>query len=144
MPNDITQKAIKMMLNGGTLLSEPCPYCKGVRVMKDGHALCVNCGKEPKQKPTKTQTKEKKSVSTLKTLEQKLEKLSSQLEGETDPAKQQGLIKSIDSLIDVIAKLKSNKKVFIFTFLLSILSMADKKKNAPLPASSAGLLKFFG
>ena len=96
------------MLSGGTLLSEPCPYCKGVRVMKDGHALCVNCGKEPKQKPTKTQTKEKKSGSTLKSLEQKLEKISSQLEGETEPAKQQELIKSIDLLIDVIAKLKSN------------------------------------
>ena len=108
MPNDITQKAIKMILSGGTLLSEPCPYCKGVRVMKDGYALCVNCGKQPEQKPAKTQTKEKKSVSTLKTLEQKLEKLSSQLEVENEPAKQQELIKSIDSLIDVIAKLKSN------------------------------------
>ena len=108
MPNDLTQKAIKMILNGGTLLSEPCPYCKGVRVMKDGHALCVNCGKEPEQKPTKTQTKEKKSISTLKTLEQKLEKLSIQLEKENKPAKQQELIKSIDSLIDIIAKLKSN------------------------------------
>ena len=108
MPNDLTQKAIKMILNGGTLLSEPCPYCKGVRVMKDGHALCVNCGKEPEQKPTKTQTKEKKSVSTLKTLEQKLEKLSTQLEREDQPAKQQELIKSIDLLIDVIAKLKPN------------------------------------
>ena len=97
-----------MILNGGTLLSEPCPYCKGVRVMKDGHALCVNCGKEPEQKPTKIQTKEKKSISTLKTLEQKLEKLSSQLEREEEPAKQQELIKSIDSLIDIIAKLKSN------------------------------------
>jgi len=97
-----------MILSGGTLLSEPCPYCKGVRVMKDGHALCVNCGKEPEQKPTKTQTKEKKSVFTLKTLEQKLEKLSTQLEREDQPAKQQELIKSIDSLIDVIAKLKPN------------------------------------
>ena len=97
-----------MILNGGTLLSEPCPYCKGVRVMKDGYALCVNCGKEPEQKPIKTQTKEKKSVSTLKTLEQKLEKLSSQLEVENEPVKQQELIKSIDSLIGVIAKLKSN------------------------------------
>ena len=96
------------MLNGGTLLSEPCPYCKGVRVMKHGHALSVNCAKEPEHKSTKIQTKEKKSVSTLKTLEQKLEKLSSQLEGETEPAKQQELIKSIDLLIDVIAKLKSN------------------------------------
>ena len=108
MPNDLTQKAIKMILSGGTLLSEPCPYCKGVRVMKDGHALCVNCGREPEQKPTKTQTKEKKSISTLKTLEQKLEKLSTQLEREDQPAKQQELIKSIDSLIDIIAKLKSN------------------------------------
>ena len=97
-----------MILSGGTLLSEPCPYCKGVRIMKDGYALCVNCGKEPEQKPIKTQTKEKKSVSTLKTLEQKLEKLSSQLEVENEPVKQQELIKSIDSLIDVIAKLKSN------------------------------------
>lgn len=108
MPNDLTQKAIKMILSGGTLLSEPCPYCKGVRVMKDGHALCVNCGREPEQKPTKTQTKEKKSISTLKTLEQKLEKLSIQLEKENKPAKQQELIKSIDLLIDIIAKLKSN------------------------------------
>ena len=108
MPNDLTQKAIKMILSGGTLLSEPCPYCKGVRVMKDGHALCVNCGREPEQKPTKTQTKEKKSISTLKILEQKLEKLSTQLEREDQPAKQQELIKSIDLLIDIIAKLKSN------------------------------------
>ena len=108
MPNDLTQKAIKMILSGGTLLSEPCPYCKGVRVMKDGHALCVNCGKEPEQKLTKTQTKEKKSISTLKTLEQKLEKLSSQLEREDEPGKQQELIKTVDSLIDIIAKLKSN------------------------------------
>ena len=97
-----------MLLSGGSLLSEPCPYCKGVRVMKDGHALCVNCGREPEQKPTKTQTKEKKSISTLKTLEQKLEKLSTQLEKENKPAKQQELIKSIDLLIDIIAKLKSN------------------------------------
>jgi len=89
LPNDLTQKAIKMILSGGTLLSEPCPYCKGVRVMKDGHALCVNCGREPEQKPTKTQTKEKKPISTQKTLEQKLEKLSTQLEKENKPAKQQ-------------------------------------------------------
>ncbi len=65
-----------MILDGGTLLSEPCPYCKGVRVMKDGHALCVNCGKEPEQKSAKTEIKEEKSNSTLKILEEKLEKLS--------------------------------------------------------------------
>ena len=108
MPDDLTQKAIKMLLGGGTLLSEPCPYCKSVRVMKDGHALCISCGKEPEEKPVKTQDKELDSTSTLKTLEKKLEKLSVQLETEDEPAKQQELIKSIDSLINVIAKLKSN------------------------------------
>ena len=108
MPDDLTQKAIKMLLGGGTLVSEPCPYCKGVRVMKDGHALCVNCGKEPEEKPVKIQKKKEDSTSTLQTLEKKLEKLSSQLEKEDEPAKQQELIKSIDSLISIIAKLKSN------------------------------------
>ena len=106
MPDDLTQKAIKIILNGCTLLSEPCPYCKGVRVMKDGNALCTSCGKEPEEKPIKSQTKEKGSA--LKTLEKKLEKLSSQLETEDEPTKQQELIKSIDSLINIIAKLKSN------------------------------------
>ena len=76
--------------------------------MKDGHALCVNCGKEPEQKSAKTEIKEEKSNSTLKILEEKLEKLSTQLERENEPAKQQELIKSIDSLVNVIAKLKSN------------------------------------
>ena len=108
MSDGLTQKAIKMLLDGGTLLSEPCPYCKGVRVMKDGHALCINCGKEPEEKQVKTQNKEKDSTSTLKTLEKKLEKLSGQLETEDEPTKQQELIKSIDSLINIIAKLKSN------------------------------------
>ena len=108
MPDDLTNKAIKMLLGGGTLLSEPCPYCKGVRVLKDGHALCISCGKEPEEKPVKTQDKKLDSTSTLKTLEKILEKLSVQLETEDEPAKQQELIKSIDSLINVIAKLKSN------------------------------------
>ena len=108
MPDDLTHKAIEMLLSGGTLLSEPCPYCKGVRVLKDGHALCISCGKEPEEKPVKTQNKKKDSTSTLKTLEKKLEKLSSQLETEEEPTKQQELIKSIDLLINLIAKLKSN------------------------------------
>ena len=104
----MTQKAIKMLLDGGTLLSEPCPYCKGVRVMKDGHALCINCGKEPEEKKVKEQSKKEDSTTTLQTLEKKLEKLSSQLEKENEPTKQQELIKSIDLLINLIAKLKSN------------------------------------
>jgi len=106
LPNDITQKAIKMILSGGTLLSEPCPYCKGVRVIKDGFALCINCGKQPEEKPAQTKSAEKEPVKPLKIFEKKLEDLSKQLEKEVNPKKQQELIESINSLIEVISKLK--------------------------------------
>ena len=105
MSNELTKKAAEMLLNGATLLSEPCPYCNGVRVIKDGFALCVNCGKQPEEKPTETKSAEE-PVKPLKILEKKLEDLSKQLEKEVNPKKQQELIESINSLIGVIAKLK--------------------------------------
>ena len=108
MSKDLIQKAAKMVINGATILSEPCPYCKGVRIMKDGNALCINCGKEPEQKQMEKQTKGKKPDGVLNTLERKLEKLSQQLEKEDNPTKQQELIKSIDDLLPIIAKLKEN------------------------------------
>jgi len=108
MSKDLIQKAAKMVINGATIMSEPCPYCKGVRIIKDGNALCINCGKEPDQKQIKKQTRGKKSTAVLNTLERKLEKLSQQLEKEDNPTKQQELIKSIDDLLPIIAKLKEN------------------------------------
>ncbi len=108
MSKDLIQKAAKMVINGAKILSEPCPYCKGVRIIKDGNALCINCGKEPDQKQIKKQTRGKKSAGVLNTLERKLEKLSQHLEKEDNPTKQQELIKSIDDLIEIIAKLKKN------------------------------------
>ena len=108
MSKDLIQKAAKMVINGATIMSEPCPYCKGVRIIKDGNALCINCGKKPYQKQIKKQTRGKKSAGVLNTLERKLEKLSQQLEKEDNPTRQQELIKSIDDLIAIIAKLKEN------------------------------------
>ena len=108
MSKDLIQKAAKMVINGATIMSEPCPYCKVVRIIKDGNALCINCGKEPDQKQIKKQTRGKKSAGVLNTLERKLEKLSQQLEKEDNPTRQQELIKSIDDLIAIIAKLKEN------------------------------------
>jgi len=106
MSKDLIQEAAKMVINGATIMSEPCPYCKGVRIIKDGNALCINCGKEPDQKQIKKLTRERKSTGVQNTLEKKLEKLSKQLENEDKPAVQQELIKSIDGLLAVIAKLK--------------------------------------
>ena len=106
MSDDLTKQAVKMLLNGATLLSEPCPYCKGVRVMKDGDALCVNCGKKPDIQHSNTKLENKKSIPSLIILEKKLEELSNQLAHEDNLEKQQKLIKSIDALIEAIRKLK--------------------------------------
>ena len=102
MMEDLEKKAAEMLLQGATLVSEPCPYCKGVRVIKDGTALCVSCGRTPKKTHEKTDQKPK----TIQLLERKLETLSKELEAETDHQKQQEIIKSMDLLVDTISKLK--------------------------------------
>jgi len=107
MSSEITKKAVDMLLKGATLVSEPCPYCKGVRVMKDGHALCVSCGKEPEIKENDIKTETKKSESILVVLEKKLEKLSQELEEEKNHKNQQEILKSINSLVEIIKKLKN-------------------------------------
>ena len=71
MSKDLTKKAAEMLLKGGTLLSERCPYCKGVRVMKDGHALCISCGREPEKKDI---PKEKTTEKIKSPLEETLQK----------------------------------------------------------------------
>jgi len=107
---EITKKAVDMLLKGATLLVEPCPYCKGVRVMKDGYALCVSCGKEPEIKKSIPESSEEVSIpkedSTVMVLEQKLKKISKELEQEKDHEKQQEILKSINSIVEILNKLK--------------------------------------
>ena len=105
MSKDITKKAVEMLLKGATLISDPCPYCKGVRVMKDGHALCVNCGREAKEEIIPV-PEEKTEDSTLAKFEQKLKILSEELEHEKDHQKQQQIMKSISDLMRIIEKIK--------------------------------------
>jgi len=107
---DLTKKAAEMLLKGATLLSERCPYCKGVRVMKDGHALCISCGREPEKKDI---PKEKSTQSTKsyleETLEKKLESVSKELEQESNHEKQQEILKSINLLLETIEKIKNTQ-----------------------------------
>ena len=105
MSEEIRKKAIEMLLNGATLLSEPCPYCKGVRVMKDGNALCVSCGKSPDSE-IEIKNQESREQSSIKQLEEKLQDLTSSLSNEKDLKKQQEILKSINLLIETISKLK--------------------------------------
>ena len=79
MSEELRKEAAKMLLNGATLLSEPCPYCKGVRVMKEGQALCTKCGRAPEKRKIIAEENEIKNENPLKkTLEKKLEILSLQ------------------------------------------------------------------
>jgi len=108
MSEDLTKKAAEILLKGGTLLSENCPYCSGVRVMKDGYALCISCGREPEKKDIiNEKTKQRKKSLLEETLEKKLELLSKELEQENNHEKQQDILKSINSLLETMKKIKN-------------------------------------
>ena len=106
MTKDLTKKAAEMLLKGATLLSEPCPYCSGVRVMKEGHALCINCGREPEKKETVEVKQQTEKTGLEITLEKKLSELTKELEQETNHEKQQEILRSINSLIETTKKLQ--------------------------------------
>ena len=108
MSQDLRKKAVELLLKGATLLAEPCPYCKGVRVMMDGNALCVNCGKEPDSTKTVEESPkvEQKSNPILDSMNKKLEELAKELEAEKDHEKQQLILKSINALLETVQKLQ--------------------------------------
>ena len=117
------KRAAKMLLGGATLLGPPCPYCKGVRVLKNGDALCVNCGQEPEARdispqgasgtdgehpsPTAicdTMHDNPQQTQWLERLEEKLVSLSRELEVETDRQKEMDILNSIDAILSIIKK----------------------------------------
>ena len=107
MSKELTKKAAEILLNGGTLLSEHCPYCKGVRVMKNGHALCISCGREPEKKEISNEKTQQGTNSSLEEiLEKKIKHLSKELEQENDHEKQQLILKSINLLLETMEKMK--------------------------------------
>jgi UPF0148 protein len=107
MSEELRKKAAEMLLNGATLLSEPCPYCKGVRVMKEGQALCTKCGRAPEKRKIIMDENEEKNENPLKKiLEKKLEVLSKELEQEIDHDKQQSILKSINLVLEMMEKVK--------------------------------------
>ncbi|MFM8659625.1 MAG: Sjogren's syndrome/scleroderma autoantigen 1 family protein [Candidatus Nitrosotenuis sp.] len=107
MSQDLRKKAVELLLKGATLLAEPCPYCKGVRVMQDGNALCVSCGKEPDQTKSVPESQpDQKPSPILDSMNKKLEELAKELESEKDHEKQQSILKSINALLETVQKLQ--------------------------------------
>ena len=108
MSKELTKKAVEMLLKGATLISDPCPYCKGVRIMKDGNAFCVNCGKEGKEEKLVSMEydEKKKENSSVDKLEAKLKELTDDLQREKNYEKQQQILRSINDILSVKEKLK--------------------------------------
>ncbi len=108
--NKLIKKAVQMLLNGATLVSEPCPYCSGVRVIKDGYALCIKCGNEPqKNKKESIQTNDNININLdviTKILHKKLMLLFNEFELETNYEKQCSILDITNIILEILPKLK--------------------------------------
>ena len=109
MDVDLKKEAVEMLLKGATLVSEPCPYCSGVRVMKDGFALCTNCGKKPEKREQVEETTVEQKPILADILNKKITKLSEELEKETDHGKQQEILKTINSTLETLEKIRTKQ-----------------------------------
>ena len=110
MSKELTKKAVEMLLKGATLVGEPCPYCKGVRVMKDGSALCVTCGKEAedeKDESILSKTPQKTESVPIENLDQKIKNLTEDLQHEKDFEKQKQILNTLNEIIAIKEKLKA-------------------------------------
>ncbi len=110
MSKELTKKAVELLLGGATLVSDPCPYCKGVRVMKNGNALCVSCGREAREEKIEhSVTKIDKSEDVLsENLDQKLKDLTIELQKEKDFEKQKQILHNINEIMVLKGKLGSH------------------------------------
>ena len=106
MSDDLLKRGAELMLKGATLLSQPCPYCQGVRVMKDGNALCICCGREPEERKIQNNTEQQIDI----TLRDKLALLSNNLKEETDQKKQQEILSEINSILNTLQKADVSSK----------------------------------
>ena len=75
--------------------------------MKEGQALCVSCGREPETREIRKQDIKSQKSNLVETLEKKLEILSKELEQESDHEKQQIILKSLNSIIEAMDKIKN-------------------------------------
>ncbi|MDH2907728.1 MAG: Sjogren's syndrome/scleroderma autoantigen 1 family protein [Candidatus Nitrosotalea sp.] len=106
MSKDLTKKAVELLLSGATLIGDPCPYCKGVRVMKNGSALCINCGRQVIEESDDIITKtEKTDNSSIENLDQKLLDLTVELAKEKDLGKQKQILETMTTIISIKEKL---------------------------------------
>ncbi len=108
MSKELTKRAVEMLLKGATLVSDPCPYCKGVRIMNDGNALCITCGKEAIKEQSESalsQMEQKSGNTTIDTLDLKIKELAEALQKEKDYEKQKQILYAMNEVIAIKERL---------------------------------------
>jgi uncharacterized Zn finger protein (UPF0148 family) len=129
----------ELMRRGATLLNETCPRCGSVQIRYQGKVYCINeddlsailsspdpvsrtpapvleprmsQGKDPNPAPSRSsagETSERDALQTL--LEEKLAKVSKELENSQDFAQQEKLLDLISKYLETLGKLKGNQSV---------------------------------
>lgn len=92
-------EAARMLLAGATLAAQPCPYCGGVRVIKDGDAFCTGCGSGPSEGPAR-------AGGAAEALEKSIGELSLKAASEPDGAKRAELASAVESLSAALERLR--------------------------------------
>lgn len=96
MAEDAVKKAAEMLLSGARMVSEPCPYCGGVRVMRGGHAFCSSCGAEPEAGRDAPQAG-------ATTPEERLSALAARLAAERDEGARRAILAEISAITSRIS-----------------------------------------
>lgn len=88
-----------MVLSGATLSAQPCPYCGGVRVIKDGDAFCTGCPSAPSEGPARAPDR-------AADLDEKIRALADKIASEPDGARRAKLALSMGSLASEAERLR--------------------------------------
>lgn len=110
--NPVKRAADMLLLGGATLVREPCPYCGGVRVIRDGDALCAGCGRSAEKRDVAgagtgaggTGDGAGRTPAVL-ALEKRMDALAVELESERDGQRQQEIIRTMEALAGAMARI---------------------------------------
>ena len=107
MDENVLKKVTDMLLGGATMVREPCPYCGGVRVIKEGNALCAGCGREPDGSISVPEApRGAQRMQAGAELESRLTELANLLESETDEDAKDAILDEIGAINKAITEIR--------------------------------------
>jgi uncharacterized Zn finger protein (UPF0148 family) len=109
------KNAASLLVKGGTLTGEPCEKCGGVTIKYGDKITCINCGAEKQTTPPAEEVKEPAKPPTssdsdlgacITVLEQKIVRLTSEIEGENDLLLQKQKADLLESYLRILEKIR--------------------------------------